>query len=94
MAIVVLSFKIMPESVEADSKKIQDEAVKKIREFLKSQTAEVRTTLEPIAFGLNAIIITFADTEQHADTEIVEKILKEIPQVQSAENTEFKRAIG
>ncbi len=84
----------MPESVETNLEDIQKQAVAKVKTYVNSQTADVRTSIEPVAFGLKSLSITFADDEKHADTEKIENLLKTIPHVQSVENTEYKRAIG
>ena len=90
MGIAILKIKIMPESPDSDLKKIESEA-KKIIE--KEKGNNLRIEIEPIAFGLNAVILTFTREETLDSDEIVEK-LRKIKHVNSAEVIDFRRAIG
>ena len=61
MAQVVVTLKIMPKSPEVDLGNIEGEAKTKIIDF--SQTKEIKTEQEPIAFGLKALKIIFVMDE-------------------------------
>ena len=61
MARVIVTLKIMPESPETDLENIEKEAKAKIIDF--SQSKEIKTEQEPIAFGLKATKIIFVMDE-------------------------------
>jgi len=92
MAQVVVTIKIMPESPEVDLVSMQNDAETKIKEF--SQTDEVKTEIEPIAFGLKAIKITFVMEESIGSTDPLEEDIKNISGVNSVETVDVRRAIG
>jgi len=92
MAQVVITLKIMPKSPEIDLNTIETDAKTKIIDF--SQTQEIKTEQEPIAFGLKAIKITFVMDESKGSTEILEEQIKTIPGVNSVETVDVRRTIG
>jgi translation elongation factor aEF-1 beta len=80
----------MPESPNVNLKEIEQQA-KEITE--KNDGKNPGTEIEPVAFGLNAIILSFALDESKSIDNIQDK-LKEIPNVNSAEVIDFRRAFG
>ena len=92
MAQVVVTLKIMPESPEVDLGNIETEAKAKIQDF--SQTPEMKTEQEPIAFGLKALKITFVMDESKGSTDSLEESIKNIDGVNSVEAVDVRRAIG
>ncbi|MBW2976100.1 elongation factor 1-beta [Candidatus Woesearchaeota archaeon] len=92
MAQVVVTLKIMPESPEINLEKIESVAKAKIIDF--SQSRELKTEQEPIAFGLKALKITFVMEESKGSTENLEEGIKTISGVNSVEVTDVRRAIG
>lgn len=90
MGTALLTIKIMPESPEADLEAIQEKA-KQIVEEKGGKTPSTKT--EPIAFGLNAIILNFA-MDESLTQDSFEAPLKEIDQVNSIEVIDFRRAFG
>lgn len=90
MGTVLIKMKIMPENLKVDLNKIEKQA-KQITE--KGEGKNPRTEIEPIAFGLNAIILGFALDESKSIDNIQDK-LKKIPNVSSAEVIDFRRAFG
>ncbi len=90
MGTAIIKMKIMPNSPDANLNAIEEKA----KEIIKSSSnSEIKTEKEPIAFGLNAIILTFTWNEDKSVDEINNK-LKEIPEVSSAEVIDFRRAFG
>lgn len=90
MAMMAVKVKIMPESPESNLKKIEQD----IREVLEKTGAKIHSLeIEPIAFGLKAVIITFTWPEEQG-TDIIEDELSAVEQVASAEIVEMRRAIG
>jgi len=90
MGIALIKIKIMPESPDTNLEELQKKA-KQIVEENKGEKS--KTTTEPIAFGLNAIILNFALDESKSIDDI-ENPLKKLPGVNSAEVIDFRRAFG
>jgi elongation factor 1-beta len=93
MAKAVVTIKLMPESPDVDLKKIEHVASSKIDHFT-GETGEKRYVVEPIAFGLKALKITFVMDEKIGSTDSLEQAILEIDGVQSAEVVDVRRAIG
>jgi translation elongation factor aEF-1 beta len=90
MGLAILKIKIMPESPDSDLNKIE----KKAKEIIEKESgSNLRLEREPIAFGLVAVNALFTREETLDSDELVEK-LKNIPEVNSAEIVDFRRAIG
>ena len=88
MGIVAVKIKIMPSSVETNTKKIAGDA-KKIIES--SGGKNCTTTEELIAFGLKAVIAFFAWPEEK-EIESLEKKLEKIKDVNSIQVIDMRRA--
>jgi len=80
----------MPESPEVNLEEIESASKKIISEEKGEKTSFER---EPIAFGINAVIATFS-RDENLDSDDLLKKLQEIPNVSSAEITDFRRAFG
>ena len=80
----------MPKSTDTDLNKI-----KKKSELIisKEQGKNMKTEIEPIAFGLNALIINFT-REETLDSDNLLKKIQKIPDISSAEIIDFRRALG
>jgi elongation factor 1-beta len=90
MGTALITIKMMPESPEADLEAIQ----KKAKTIVEDKGGERPSTkTEPIAFGLNAVVLNFAMDESLSQDQF-EEPLKEIKQVSSVEITDFRRAFG
>lgn len=90
MGSAAVKIKIMPDSPDADLDSLEKELSSKIEEF-GGKIAKVER--EPIAFGLNAILITFA-WQEDADREVLEADLAKIDHVSSVAVIDFRRAFG
>ena len=82
----------MPETPDVDLKKLEEDALNKIKEF--AGEGETKIEIEPIAFGLKALKITFVMDENLGSTEPLEKSISEIEDVSSFEIIDVRRAIG
>ena len=91
MATVIVTMKIMPSSPDEDLELIKSAAAKLITEF---GGTVGKVNIEPIAFGLKALVFMFAMNESLGDTEEVEKKIAEISGVNSVQVTDVRRAIG
>ena len=86
----ILRIKLMPESPSADLNKMKADAestVKKVGGIFNGSIEE------PIAFGLNALIIT-AGLKEDRSPELLETELAKIEHVQSVEVIDVRRAFG
>jgi translation elongation factor aEF-1 beta len=90
MAKALLKIKIMPDSPSANLADIEAKANSIIK---KEKGENPRFEKEPIAFGLTALIATFA-MDESLSTDSFEEALKKIPHVASAEIIDFRRALG
>jgi len=91
MATAGIQFKIMPETVDTDLEKLKTEIKSKVESFESGVFSEAKE--EPIAFGLKALIITMALSEDE-ESEAVEKALSEIEGISSVELIDYRRVIG
>lgn len=91
MAKVVVTLRIMPKDPSVDLEKIKKDAVSKI-ESLKGEVGKVE--VQPVAFGLNAVMIYFVRDESLGGTSEIEKELSSIEGVDSVETTDVRRTIG
>ena len=92
MANVVVTLKIMPQDVNVDLSDLESKAKKEIVKFCNSK--EFKTQIEPIAFGLKALVIFFVMDESIGSTEELEKKISQINGVESVEVTDVRRAVG
>ena len=90
MGTTIVKIKIMPQNPETDLEKIKIEAERIISE----NSGEVgKTEEQPIAFGLRALILTF-QLDENTELEPIEKKLEEIPEVNSVQVIDMRRALG
>jgi len=86
-----IQFKIMPESLEVDLEKLKEEIKTKVESFESGVFNDAKK--EPIAFGLNALIITIALSEDE-ESDTVENAIKKIEGVSSIELIDYRRVVG
>ena len=91
MAKVVITMKIMPESPDVDLEVVETEATKLCSKF----GAEVgKKEIEPVAFGLKALILYMIADEEKGGTDDLEEGITKIKGVNSVEVTGVTRALG
>ncbi len=90
MGITAIKIKIMPESIETDLVKIEKEVRNKIE---KNNVKNPQIEVQPIAFGLKALIVLFGWPEEK-EFEEFEKDLKKIPGVSSIDVLDMRRTFG
>ena len=90
MGTALVTIKIMPESPEANLDSIQERAKAIVEE---KGGEKPSTKIEPVAFGLNAVILNFA-LDESKQIDPIEEALTAIEQVNSAEVVDFRRAFG
>ena len=91
MATAGIQFKIMPENLEVNLEDLKTKIKGKVESFESGIFNEAKE--EPIAFGLKALIITIALSEDE-EVDSVENAIKEIEGVSSIELIDYRRAIG
>ena len=91
MATAGIQFKIMPEDIEVNLEELKEKIKEKINSFESGVFNDSKE--EPIAFGLKALIVTFALSEEE-ETEKVEKSINELEEVSSVELIDYRRAVG
>lgn len=92
MGKAIVTLRIMPESPETDMDSLKKDCEATIDEFTKKD--ERKTKIEPVAFGLKSLNITFVMNEDLGDTETLEKKLETHEKIASVEVTDVRRAIG
>jgi len=90
MSIVAVIVKIMPESPETDLSEIEAQAKKVLESF---EAQNISFSQEPVAFGLKVVLVKFAWQEEK-DTSLFEDALAKIPNVSSAQTSDYRRAFG
>jgi len=90
MGKALVRLKVMPESPSANLKEIEKQAAA----IVKAEAGtEAKMEEEPIAFGLNAIIVNFM-IDESKPLEIIEEKIKAINEVSSTDIIDFRRAFG
>jgi len=90
MGTMFVKIKILPKSTETDKELLK----KKIKEVIESKKGTVKEySLEPIAFGLVALIVLF-EIDESEDTELIEEALENLEDVSSIQTLDIRRAIG
>ncbi len=90
MADVVVTLKIMPESPDSDLDSISSKAT----EIINSYGEVGKKEIVPVAFGLNAINLIFVMDESKGSTDELEQKVRDLEEVNSAEVTDVRRAVG
>ena len=91
MAKVIITMKVMPESPDIDLEGLQSASEQKISDW----GGEVgKVLIEPVAFGLKAVVIMFIMDESKGGTDPLEEQISGITGVQSVQVTDVRRTIG
>lgn len=85
MGEVIVSFKIMPESIETN--------LEKLEEKIKKEISPQKIEKEPIAFGLFALKVTKLIPEESGELEKVENRIKSLEGVGEVEVVEISRSL-
>ncbi len=85
MGEVGLQYRVLPEGVEVDLKKLEEDIRKALPEFAKLRAAEQR----PLAFGLKALHVLIVIDDKKGGAEQVEAAISGVAGVQSVEIVEM-----
>ena len=89
MSEVIISFRIMPESTDTDMEKLRERA-----ETIISKAGEIgKVEIQPVAFGLKAIIIHAVMDESKGSPDTVEEELNQLEEVNRAEIIDVRRTV-
>lgn len=91
MAKVLITFRIMPESVDVSLTTLEQQAKTAIEQY---GGIVQRVEQDPIGFGLVALKIVFAMDESKGATDVLEEQLKTLPGIMNVEVTDVRRALG
>ena len=91
MATAGIQFKIMPESVDTNLEELKNKLKEATESFESGVFSDAKE--EPIAFGLKALIVTIALSEDE-ESDTVEKTFSEIQGVSSVELIDYRRVVG
>lgn len=91
MTTAAVKFKIMPENLDVDLNELKSEIKDTIESFDSGVFNEA--VEEPIAFGLKALVVTFAFAEK-AEVDEVQNAIQEIDGVSSVDMIDYRRAVG
>ena len=91
MGTVLITFKIMPESVDVALDALEETVKEKITAF-GGKVAKIEK--EPVAFGLTALKIIFSLDESKGATDPLEDDLKSLEEVLNVEVVDVRRAFG
>lgn len=89
LADVVVTMKIMPDSPERDLEGIQT----KVDEIILKYGRLYKKLVQPVAFGLNALIYSFIMPEQAGGTDPVEEDVKKVEGVSDVQVTDVTRFV-
>ena len=91
MANIIVTFKIMPESPDVNLESLTEQ----INEIIENEGGSVgKSELQPIGFGIKALMVTFVRDEAKGNTDAMEETLSELTGVESVETTDVRRTIG
>ncbi|MBU2634218.1 MAG: elongation factor 1-beta [Nanoarchaeota archaeon] len=90
MADIIITFKVMPEDLEVDLKRLEKDITALINEFGEVGKVEI----EKIAFGLEALKFLVVYDENKGSTDFLEDNMRNIDGVNSVEVVDVRRAIG
>ena len=84
----------MPESPETDLEALKVVVKEKVLAFSGMDDSSIKFEIQPIAFGLSAVMTTFVTPEREGATDKLEEDLLAIQEVASLEVTDVRRALG
>lgn len=92
MANVIITLAIMPASPEVDMERLEEQVRAKVLTF--TGESEMKSVIEPVAFGLKRLNLTFVADEAKGSTDALEAEIASLDEVNSCECTDARRAIG
>jgi len=95
MAFAFITLKVMPESPDVNLKTLEKKIIELIQKYTQSVNPKnTQATIEPVAFGLKALILKFAVDEAKGSTDELEDQIRSIDEVTSVDVIGLSRALG
>lgn len=91
MGMVVVTLRVMPESVDMNLKDLTSSVSKRIKKFCGE---EPHVEVEPVAFGLKALKFIFLLDESKGGTDRLEEEINKLEGVSSVDITDVRRTLG
>lgn len=92
MAKAIITFKLMPESPDADRAPIKEQALAIAKE--NGAIGEMQSKEDPIGFGIVAVLVLAMYNVDNADFDGIAAKMAKIPGVESAEVAKMDLALG
>lgn len=92
MGKAIVTMKIMPESPDVDLEAVQVKALELVAKF--AGEGQTKNEIEPVAFGIKALKITFVMDEDLGSPDALEEPIQAIEGVNSFEIIDVRRALG
>jgi len=92
MAKAIITFKLMPESVDVDLEPIKEKALEIAKEA--GSIGQMQSKIEPVAFGLKAILVLAMYEVEGSEFDAIAAKMGELEGVQSAEVAKMDLALG
>ncbi|MDO8481321.1 MAG: elongation factor 1-beta [Nanoarchaeota archaeon] len=92
MGNAVVTLRIMPTSPDVELALLEKKSLAAVKVF--NHGKDTKVEIQPIAFGLKAVIITFVMDENQGNPDAISETVAKIEGVNSAEITDVRRAIG
>ncbi|MEM2954697.1 MAG: elongation factor 1-beta [Candidatus Nanoarchaeia archaeon] len=91
MADILIKLKVMPAGVDINLENLQ----KTIEAKIKPNAKLIHSiSKEPVAFGLVSLVFTFLADENKINLENLENNIRSLPEIQSVEVIDVRRAVG
>ena len=91
MVVAGVQLRIMPENVNTNLESVKTDIQKKLKSFKGAVFNNFEE--QPIAFGLKALVVTFALPESE-EVDLVQNAIQKIKGVSSVELIDYRRAVG
>lgn len=92
MAKVIITLKVMPESLNINLNLLGKKIIKEVNKF--ADNPEIKMQTEEVAFGLKSLKIIFVMDENLGSTENLENKISQLIGVSSVKIVDARRAIG
>ena len=92
MAKAIITFKLMPESVDIDLEPIKEKALTIAKEA--GSVGQMQSRIDPIAFGLKAVMVLAMYEVEGGDFDGIAAKMGELEGVQTAEVAKMDLALG
>jgi elongation factor 1-beta len=93
MAEAIITIKVMPENPEINLEDLEVKVKESIKEFIQ-EDSNMKTNIEPVAFGLNSLNIIFVMDESLGSPDPLAEKVEGFEEVASAEIVDVRRALG